>query len=446
MSDLHPSREIVVVGAGPAGLQAALAAHDAGARVTLVDASPEAGGQIWRGGHPPSRIAARLLGRLRDSPVQFLRGCTIVDAPKPGQLLAMHDGNPLWLSYHRLVLATGARERFLPFPGWTLPNVLGVGGIQALAKGGLDLAGKRVVVAGSGPLLLSVAASLPLYGAQVPVIAEQASLSHLVRFALGLRYLPGKIPEALQLAWRLQPLRFQAATYPVRAHGDMRLTAVTLRSADREWTVDCDYLACAFGFVPNLELAELLGCTVREGFVVVDNWQQTTAPDVYCAGEPTGIGGAEKAMAEGAVAGLAAALLPEDANSPVSRNLHSQAAPHLARRARCHHFAQVLERSFPLRPELRDLPLPETTVCRCEDVPLIHLEGCSSWRDAKLQRRLGMGHCQGRVCGAATEFLLGWPMQSVRPPLSPVPVRLLAAAALAKADDSNPHPQTRPGQ
>lgn len=412
---------MLVVGAGPAGMQAAWNAAASGARVTLLDAAPTLGGQIWRGEHASSRTATALFEKLRRSSVRLLFGCPIVDAPQPGMLLGVHRGQPQWLPYDRLILATGARELFLPFPGWTLPNVFGVGGIQALAKGGLDLKGKRVVVCGSGPLLLSVAAYLRRRGAEIPVLAEQATLASLVRFTAALRHLPGKIAEAVGLARDLIGTGYRTGCYPVRAHGSDRLISVALKDETQEWTVRCDYLACAFGFVPNLELPLLLGCELDDGFVSVDEWQQTTVPNVYCAGEPVGIGGAEKSLVEGAIAGLAAAH-----SGPID-GLRERTFPLLQRRERCRHFAAALDRCFSLRDELHIPPPPETIVCRCEDVPLGHLVGQDSWRAAKLHTRLGMGHCQGRVCGAATAFLFGWSSHAVRPPLFPVPVESIAA-------------------
>jgi NADPH-dependent 2,4-dienoyl-CoA reductase/sulfur reductase-like enzyme len=401
-------------------MQAAWNAAASGARVTLVDAAPTLGGQIWRGEQAPSHTAMALFEKLRRSNVRLLFGCSIVDAPQPGMLLGVHRGQPQWLAYDRLILATGARELFLPFPGWTLPNVFGVGGIQALAKGGLDLKGKRVVVCGSGPLLLSVAAYLRRKGAEIPVLAEQATLASLVRFTAALRHLPGKVAEAFGLARDLVGTGFRTGTYPVRAHGSDRLISVALRDENQEWTVRCNYLACAFGFVPNLELPLLMGCELRDGFVAVDEWQQSTVPHVYCAGEPVGIGGAEKSLAEGAIAGLAAA------NTGSVDALRERALALLHRRERCRQFAAALDRCFALRDELRIPPPPDTIVCRCEDVPLGHLAGQDSWRAAKLHTRLGMGPCQGRVCGAATALLFGWSTHAVRPPLFPVPVESIA--------------------
>lgn len=422
---------VLVVGGGPAGMQAAWNAAASGARVTLVDASPSLGGQIWRGEHAPSKAAAAFFEKLRRSKIRLLFGCSIVDAPEPGVLLGVHRGEPLWLHYDRLILATGARELFLPFPGWTLPNVFGVGAIQALAKGGLDVKGKRVVLCGSGPLLLGVAAFLRRKGAEIPVLAEQASLASLLRFSAALRHLPGKFAEAISLAKDLIGTGFRTGCYPVRAHGADRLISVSLRDEAQEWTVRCDYLACAFGFVPNVELPLLLGCALQDGYVVVNEWQQTSIPHIYCAGEPTGIGGAEKSQAEGAIAGLAAA------NCESHEQLLERARPFRKRRARCRNFAQSLARCFALREELRLPPPPDTIVCRCEDVPLGNLVGQESWRAAKLHTRLGMGHCQGRVCGAATAFLFGWTSHSVRPPLFPTPLESLAATEPAATEFDN---------
>ena len=134
---------------------------------------------------------------------------------------------------------------------------------------------------------------------------------------------------------------------------------------------------------------------------------------VYSAGEATGIGGLELALVEGRIAGYAAADLPEKARAL------------FAERARLRRFARGLERAFALRAELRALPEPETVVCRCEDVSLARMQAYRAWRPAKLQTRCGMGPCQGRICGAAAEFLLGWGMESVRPPVLPARVESL---------------------
>ena len=148
--------------------------------------------------------------------------------------------------------------------------------------------------------------------------------------------------------------------------------------------------------VPNTELAELLGCRIRDGLVQVDDLQQTSVPEVFCAGEPTGVGGLELALVEGQIAGLAAGGHPESAKSLFGA------------RKKLRGFTCALDRAFAPRRELRNLSSPETIVCRCEDVTYSRLAQHRSWRDAKLQTRCGMGPCQGRVCGPATHFLFGW--------------------------------------
>ena len=174
-----------------------------------------------------------------------------------GTLLAETPEGVCELSYTSLVLATGARERFLPFPGWTLPNVMGAGGLQALVKTGLPIEGKRVVVAGSGPLLLAVGAYLRGRGAEVLLIAEQASSARLARFVMGSL---GKMSQALSLKRQLKGVRYLSGCWVLAAHGEEKLETVTLFRGGKRWQVSCDYLACGFHLVPNVELAELLGC------------------------------------------------------------------------------------------------------------------------------------------------------------------------------------------
>ena len=150
-----PRFDVLIAGMGPAGIAAACAAAESGLRVAAVDDNPREGGQIWRGEslRPASKHAAGWIARFRAARIEALAQTRIFDAPEPGVLCAEREDGFAELRYQKLILATGARERFLPFPGWTLPNVMGAGGLQALVKGGLPIAGKRVVVAGSGPLL-----------------------------------------------------------------------------------------------------------------------------------------------------------------------------------------------------------------------------------------------------------------------------------------------------
>ncbi len=243
-----------------------------------------------------------------------------------------------------------------------MPGILGAGGLQALVKSGLPIKGRRVVVAGSGPLLLAVARYLRQKGAVLPLIAEQAPWDRLVRFGLSLLRRPGKAIQALQLRLALRGVPYRTRCHPTACHGTTRLESVELRGPDGTQTVPCDYLACGFGLVPNLELPRLLGCSVRAGVVLVDRWQQTSLLNVFCAGEPTGIGGVEQALVEGQIAGYSATGRRDQA-----RRLWRE-------RRLGREFARRLEETFALDETLLHLPTEQTIICRCEDVTWGQLE------------------------------------------------------------------------
>jgi NADPH-dependent 2,4-dienoyl-CoA reductase/sulfur reductase-like enzyme len=294
---------------------------------------------------------------------------------------------------------------------------MGAGGLQALVKSGLPVAGKRVVVAGTGPLLVAAAAYLRERGAGVRAIAEQAPWRRVAGFGLGVSVAPTKLTQALSLRWRLRGVPYLTGCRPVSAEGDGRVERVVLTSGGKNWSEPCDYLACAFGLVPNVELAALLGCGLRSGLVAVNEWQETSVAGVYCAGEPAGIGGADLALAGGRIAGYAAAGRPERARAMFGA------------RGRALRLMRAMDRAFRLGNEIKSMTAPDTIVCRCEDVTLGEIAEHGSWKSAKLQTRCGMGPCQGRVCGPAVEFLLGWKRDSVRPPVYPASVASLSGVS-----------------
>jgi NADPH-dependent 2,4-dienoyl-CoA reductase/sulfur reductase-like enzyme len=403
---------ILIVGVGPAGIAAACAAAEFDDSVAVLDDNPAPGGQIWRGEENP-RIA-----QLRDSRARVFSGTRAIAPLGGGSFLAEKDGEPVLFHYEKLILATGARELFLPFPGWTLPGVTGAGGLQAMVQCGLPIAGKRVVVAGTGPLLVAVATHLRERGAMIEAIAEQAPRRCLLRFGAELWRAPGKIVQALGFEWTLRGVPRFTDAWPIAAHGENCVKAVLLETRRGARLFPCDDLACGFGLVPNVELAALAGCELHGGFVAVDEWQQTSLDGVLCAGEPTGIGGVDRSIVEGRIAGYAAA------------GRRDRARKLFAARRRLHAFSAVLTRCFALRDELRHLARADTIVCRCEDVPLRNATEHPTARSARLHARCGMGACQGRVCGPALDFMLGWtePAGRARPPLYPVSMATLAAA------------------
>ena len=410
--------DVVVVGAGPAGLAAAVTAAEAGASVRLLDDNPLPGGQIWRSGvgKPPVRAVARLLQRLMRSNVTISRETTVFDAPEPGILSAIGPGGFESIPYDSLVVATGARELFLPFPGWTLPGVMGAGGAQALLKSGAEFAGKHVVVSGSGPLLLAVGASFAAARADLVGVFEQQPLGALIGFCLHALNIERAI-EGMKYFAQLGFAPYSTDTWVAGASGNDKLEAVTLSNGIHTWTEQCDLLACAYGLVPNTELASLIGCTVSAGRVLVNENQETSISGVYAAGEPVGIGGLDLALAEGDVAGNAAAGIDD----PKARR----------KAARLADFRHVLERQFAPREEIRHLAQPATILCRCEDVRMGQVDPSWSAREAKLYTRFGMGPCQGRICGPAARCLFGWDADRVRPPLYPTEVNHVAAPGRA---------------
>ncbi len=369
---------IIIVGAGPAGLAAATKLRDLGLSFTVLDDNPTAGGQIWRGD----------LARTQTLGSDLITGTRVISIDAEARTLLLEDAERAYqLPYTKLILATGSRELFLPFPGWTLPGVFGAGGLQALVKSGLDVQGKRVIIGGTGPLLLAVAALLRKKGADVRLIAEQAPLASLSTFAKALLRRPAKLLQGAGLGWTLAGIPYRTSTWVTQAHGDESLEAVTLNTGHTE---PCDYAAIGCGLVPNDELAQLAG----------------TSPHILTAQT----GDVDLATLAGTAAACRAAGHPFNE------------APLTDARA----FDAALRQAFTLRPELRNLAAPDTFVCRCEDVAYSRLTPWTSFRAAKLQTRCGMGPCQGRVCGPAVRFLFGWTDTSVRPPAFPARIATLA--------------------
>lgn len=424
---------VVVVGGGPAGMNAAVRAVRGGAHVVLVDGAEQLGGQFHR--QLPREFAARRPGRIqhgwrifralreeiRSHPrIRYLPRSQVWALE--GDQVHVQSGHvdepgrtPRVLRADALVLATGAHDRVLPFPGWDLPGVFTAGAAQAMAKGQRIAVGRRVVVAGTGPFLLPVAESLLGVGAEVRAVLEAGNPLAWLRHAPAaqLRKLGELAGYAARFAGRIP---YRPRTAVVAAHGDGRVREVEVSEVDAQWRVvagserriEADALCVGHGFVPQLELALAARCRIADGFVAVDAAQRTSAPGVFAAGELTGIGGAELAAAEGAVAGSAAAVHVgtatwDDVEPQVRRALRE------VRRGR--EFARALAAVHPIGSGWPQWLSPDTLICRCEEVPYRELEtavrekGARSARSLKLLCRVGLGHCQGRICGrTATEL------------------------------------------
>lgn len=416
----HAHCDLLIVGAGPAGMAAALAAAGSGAAIVLIDDNPLPGGQIWRGG-PGVQLPARArqyrdaLARLTN--VKVLPGTRVVarGGASGDHALLLENAERGWTQrFDRLVLCTGARELLLPFPGWTLPGVTGAGGLQALIKSGLAVAGERIVIAGSGPLLLAAAASARQAGAKVLRVAEQAGWPALAGFAAHLVRWPGKLMQALPLS----DTSLRAASHILAAEGDGRVQTARLRRANGTETLACDRLACGFGLIPNTQLGQMLGCALNEcSGLAVDQHLATSVAGIFAAGECTGVGGVDRALVQGTCAGHAA--VGDDLALAAQRS----------ELARWQGFADLVQRHFALGDAVKRLAQADTLVCRCEDVPYSELAARSGWIDAKLHTRCGMGACQGRVCGAAAQTLFGWHLPPAHHLLAPARLSTLAGQA-----------------
>lgn len=464
-------RHVVVVGAGPAGLAAADAALAAGAEVTLIDTAERPGGQYHRmlpeayGATDPGvlqhgyrsfdRRVRRVLGHPRcswwaESSVWALERRDTADAAGAagaadgtGDTAGAQDaagagdgtgpagdGPPLVhvlsgtprrrhvLEPDALVLAVGAHDRVLPFPGWDLPGVYTAGAAQALAKGERLAVGDRVVVAGTGPFLLPVATSLLEAGSRVVEVLEAGRPGALaggwLRRPWELGPQLGKSGELLSYAATLGRHRvpYRLGRAVVEARGDGRVEEIVTARVRADWSVvpggervvAVDAVCVGHGFTPRLELPVAAGCALRpvpagspaEVFVAVDDDQRTSRTGVYAAGEITGVAGAPASRAEGAVAGWIAA-----GGAPESRALATLRADRDRGRA----FAARLAAAHPIGRAWPGWLRPDTVVCRCEETTYAAV--CRSAADptrtepgvAKLATRAGLGPCQARVCG-----------------------------------------------
>jgi NADPH-dependent 2,4-dienoyl-CoA reductase/sulfur reductase-like enzyme len=460
-SEPAPQPAVAVVGAGPAGLAAAVHAAEQGAVTVLVDSAARLGGQYWRHGTAgleasdarsrrsarSARPIARPAGLHHDAGVyrdlirrldaQVAAGrLTVylhhqvwsVQVDQAGCCVAAIDRSDLdrpaevCLRAAVLVLAVGAFDRPVPFPGWDLPGVLTVGGAQALLKGSGVAVGPRVLVAGTGPFLLPVATALAARGADVLGVHEANRGGGWLRQLPAAASQPAKLREAggyaLQLARHRIPLR--TGSVVVAAHGTDRLEAVTVARLDPAGKVRhdtrrrlaVDVLATGYGFSTQSELPLQAGCALQptaDGTlaVVTDGTQRTSNPRVYAAGESTGVGGAQLAVAEGIVAGVHAASAAGPA--PTSGD------PAVVRAAgrtrdRLRRFAAAMHAVYPVPRFWLDTLEPDTVVCRCEEVTVAEIDaaignGARDARSVKLLSRAGMGWCQGRECAYAVSCL-----------------------------------------
>jgi len=465
MIELRPT-PLTVIGAGPAGIMAAHAAAEVGVAVTVIDENPLPGGQYYRqsptefdvsdpvaahSGHPE---AGGMYARLDHPNIRVIHQVVAWGVFDEGSLALTDHQQTFALETDRVVLASGAYDRPLAFPGWTLPGVLGAGAALRMIKTQWLLPGKRVLIAGLGPLQLSLADLLLQSGVDVVCVAEAARLLSIWRYLPGLRGHWDRLREAYEYHQTLRkyrvPLLFNHAI--ISAEGSGQVEGATIARLDNEGvpipgteqTYEVDTVCLGYGLLPSYQLPAAFGCELRyddrlRWFVPRHGANmETSETGIFVAGDVTDMGGAHVAAAEGRVAGLAAA---HQLGSSTSRALADELQQAQAALRRLDRLARALQGIYAFRTGLAHLMRDDTVICRCEDVRAGDIKKClskgaSDLHQVKLQTRVGMGYCQGRVCSAlATPIIArqtGRPLEAMkpyttRPPIQPISLGELAA-------------------
>ena len=449
--------QVIVVGAGPAGLNAAKYAANSGCDVGLIDAGNKLGGQYWR--HTGNERFDQSVHH------NFDQGSLLMDAVKSNPRITIYSQSAIWSASvieseiflrvksgtfisSKLILATGAYDRSIPFPGWDIPGVMTAGAAQSLLKGNQVVAGKKIIVAGSGPFLLPVSSGLSSHNGEIIRVIEASSKYAWQKGIFSLVQNPTKIFEGLGYLRTLRKhkvaIGFKEAIIEAHAGSDGLLNAVTVAKIDLDFkvqstfTLTCDVAAISWGFTPDTSLAATLNVNQTidiDGSIIVevDDEQRATCShpniQIFAAGEITGIGGSDLALLEGAIAGLAAA----------GSNVNMKKLKSLRRRALA--FSSTLQKVYGVPIGWKNWLTPETIICRCEEVDYQEVThaasdlGALDSRGIKLMTRCGMGMCQGRMCSRIVADLLGSDKSdrikgTLRPIITPITLGELAQEGL----------------
>ena len=453
--------DMVVIGAGPAGMAAAIEGRAAGLTALVLDEQPRPGGQIYRGVEAADERRHGVLGpdygagrdlaeRFRASGADYWTGATVWNIDSERQVDVSLQGRSRSVTASALVVATGATERATPLPGWTLPGVMTAGAMQILLKA-YGIVEEDVVFVGSGPLLWLIASQMVTAGTPPRAIVETVPRS---RYLAAARHLPGALAAGPYLAKGSAMLRaVKRAGVPVhrdardiRIEGDTAVEAVSFTSSGRPKRIETGHVALHQGVVPNQQITRLLGCEHRWSesqrcFVpVLDEHMESTVTGVFVTGDGSGIAGATSAALRGR---LAAMRIAERAtgSAPAERDGVRTA---IARDGRVRPFLEAL---YPPSQEVL-APADGTIVCRCEEITAGQVReavrlGASGPNQVKSFLRAGMGPCQGRMCGlTVTEIIAAERGTSpsvvdyyrIRPPLKPLPLSELADMGDDEAD------------
>ncbi|MCM2474519.1 FAD-dependent oxidoreductase [Rhizobium sp. CG5] len=452
---MMPRFDLCVVGAGPSGMAAAVMAARHGLSVALLDERPSAGGQIYRGLEDgPFRHSAALgaeyqegskaIASLRNADLSVCFGANLwrVDLSDTGGVASYGQaGASRRLAFGDLVLATGAMERPVPFEGWALPGIMGVGAAQLLLKTSAIVPSRRLVLAGNGPLMLLFATQLLQLGVEISAILDTSvkvsRVAAAIRHARGLWLNRDKIRKGAGLirAIRRAGVPVYRNVSSLSASGSERIAAVTFDGDKGQTTLSVDTLLIHEGIIPNTQLSRALGCRH-----VWDEGQQCLRPDIDRFGESS----LKRVFIVGDGAAITGAIAaPASAEIAIGRILDRDGRSDERSRATVRKAAATLARERAFRPFLDELYTPRlaaarqsdaTLVCRCEEVSAGTLrsalkDGAIGPSQAKVFTRCGMGACQGRVCGPIVSQLIasetGRPIgdvgqYNIRYPLKPV--------------------------
>lgn len=467
---MNDARRIVIVGAGPAGVRAAETLVAAGLRPVVLDENARWGGQIYRqppanGGFQRSKktlygFEAHKADALHTTMAALLpqldyRPDTLAWACEPGRLDTLHAGREIRVPFSHLIIASGATDRVLPVPGWTLPGVYTLGAAQVALKSQGCAIGQRVVLAGTGPLLYLVAYQYVKAGAQVLAVLDTSSLSRQIAAAPKLARQPSTFAKGLYyVGWlKARGVRIERNVTLVGIRGEQGVRAIEFRaSADRGMpaeTLACDAVGISFGLKPETQLADLAGCrfrfdaTNRCWLPELDAAGRSSVRGLYLAGDGAGIAGADAAELAGRRVALA---LLDDLGMAHPRGAGRRDAASLERSLkRIAVFRQGIEAAFAPPVQCAAQWPDDMTVCRCEEIDAGTLRRCIRGGEAseinrlKALTRVGMGRCQGRMCGEAALTLLaeetGKPLAEVGRLRSQAPIKPIPLSPEMVADD-----------
>ncbi|CAD5248952.1 Thioredoxin reductase [Bosea sp. 62] len=465
--------DLIVLGAGPAGAAAAIKARSLGLRVAVIDEAQAAGGQVYRA--PSPALTATLPDADRTKGDQLRAKLAASGAVlyanhrawslTPGfSVIAIGPDGPLTLEAPNLIVAAGAVERHIPVTGWTLPGVIGLAGATILLKAHGVLPGRRVVVAGSGPLLLLVASKIVAAGGEVAAVVDAAPRSGWLVRAGAMLARPDLMAKGA--GWLLALLKARVPIHSGsairRVHGTDGIEAVTIGPVDRDWrpvgnaerTVRADAVCLGYGLLPATEVTRLLGAEHRYepelgGWVpAVDASLQTSVPGLFVAGDGAGVRGADAAPLSGELAALGVI-----SRLGLGSDLASEAGKIEAAWHRSARFGAAMSALAMPPPGAAEMIAAGTTVCRCEGLARATLDaaiatGARTLADLKAMTRCGMGPCGGRVCGEAAAMLIGaatgWDRATIGQPSARPPLRSVPLAAITGAFDYDDLPIPAP--